>query len=77
VVVTAAPERVPKPLLAQLAPGGRLVIPVGPDGETQWLELFTRTGPGDADSAFDRRRLMAVRFVPFLGEAAKDRVRAP
>lgn len=68
IVVTAAPENVPKPLLSQLAPGGRLVIPVGPEGAVQQLELWTRIGPGDAPSAFDRRTLMAVRFVPFLGE---------
>jgi len=68
IVVTAAPESVPKPLLSQLAAGGRLVIPVGPEGAVQELELWTRTGSGDGPNAFDRRTLMAVRFVPFLGE---------
>ena len=68
VVVTAAPERVPQPLLDQLALGGRLVIPVGPQSEGQELLLYTRRKAGPAPSSFDKRSLMAVRFVPFLGE---------
>ncbi len=63
IVVTAAPEKVPPPLLAQLAPGGRLVIPVGSAGD-QWLEIHERQG--------DRVRVwreFAVRFVPMTGQA--------
>jgi protein-L-isoaspartate(D-aspartate) O-methyltransferase len=71
VLVTAAPERVPRPLLEQLAMGGRLVIPVGSTGGAQELERWTRTGAGQAADAFERKRLMSVRFVPFLGEGAK------
>lgn len=67
ILVTAAPERVPEPLLDQLAVGGRLVIPVGPHGEAQALERWTRRRPGKGADAFDRRRLIDVRFVPFLG----------
>jgi protein-L-isoaspartate(D-aspartate) O-methyltransferase len=70
IVVTAAPERVPQPLLDQLAVGGRLVIPVGPEHGTQTLERWTRRAPGREPSAFARERLMDVRFVPFLGEGA-------
>jgi protein-L-isoaspartate(D-aspartate) O-methyltransferase len=69
IVVTAAPEKVPAPLLEQLALGGRLVIPVGPEHETQYLELYRRTAPGNAPGAFEKKSLMAVRFVPFVGEA--------
>jgi protein-L-isoaspartate(D-aspartate) O-methyltransferase len=69
VVVTAAPERVPAPLLEQLAVGGRLVIPVGREHDVQLLELYRRTSPGSSPSAFERKELMAVRFVPFVGEA--------
>jgi protein-L-isoaspartate(D-aspartate) O-methyltransferase len=73
IVVTAAPEQVPRPLLEQLAPGGRLVIPIGPEGEVQRLEQYLRKAPGLGEDAFDRKILMAVRFVPFLGPATKAR----
>jgi protein-L-isoaspartate(D-aspartate) O-methyltransferase len=67
ILVTAAPERVPPPLLAQLRKGGHMIIPVGPDGE-QWLERWTRRGDGTDPKAFQTERLMGVRFVPFLGD---------
>lgn len=66
ILVTAAPEKVPPPLLAQLAPGGRLVIPVG-DNYGQALEVWHRVAPGDTRGAFERRVMFGVRFVPFLG----------
>jgi protein-L-isoaspartate(D-aspartate) O-methyltransferase len=69
IVVTAAPERVPQPLLDQLAVGGRLVIPVGPEHQNQRLELYRRIKPGKSKDAFDVTELMGVRFVPFVGEA--------
>jgi protein-L-isoaspartate(D-aspartate) O-methyltransferase len=61
IVVTAAAERVPEPLLAQLAVGGRLVIPVGTPG-AQRLQLITRTAKGTVT-----RELGDVSFVPLLG----------
>ena len=61
IVVTAAPERIPPPLLDQLADGGRMIIPVGPTGDTQALTLVTKT-----DDTVSRRTLAPVRFVPFL-----------
>jgi len=61
ILVTAAPERVPQPLLDQLAPGGRLVIPVG--NVFQQLEVHTR-GPG----GISVERVLPVRFVPMTGE---------
>jgi protein-L-isoaspartate(D-aspartate) O-methyltransferase len=73
IVVTAAPEEVPQPLLDQLAVGGRLVIPVGPEHQTQRLELYRRTKPGKSKDAFHVSELMAVRFVPFVGEARDGR----
>jgi protein-L-isoaspartate(D-aspartate) O-methyltransferase len=65
IIVTAAPPRIPQPLLDQLAPGGRLVIPVG-EG-FQDLVLVTRT-----DSGFDRRTVTPVRFVPMTGKAQQN-----
>jgi protein-L-isoaspartate(D-aspartate) O-methyltransferase len=64
IVVTAAPERVPPPLLEQLAPGGKLVIPVGES--FQQLEVHTRTATG-----IEVRKVFPVRFVPMTGEAER------
>jgi protein-L-isoaspartate(D-aspartate) O-methyltransferase len=72
IVVTAAPEHIPAPLLAQLAVGGRLVIPVGEQHEVQSLELLRRVAPGDGEAAFQREALMPVRFVPFVGRAQSE-----
>ena len=71
IVVTAAPPRVPQPLLDQLAVGGRLVIPVGPGNDAQWLELWTRLKKGGGPHALAVDRLIPVRFVPFLGKGIK------
>lgn len=59
ILVTAAPDRIPEALLDQLAPGGRLVVPVG-EAE-QDLQVVTRTGQG-----FETRTLFGVRFVPLV-----------
>ena len=61
ILTTAAPLAVPEELRAQLAPGGRLVIPVGPENAQQ-LHVVTRTEQG-----FDTRVIEPVRFVPLLG----------
>lgn len=61
IIVTAAPREIPEELLSQLSPeGGRLVIPVGPDG-FQDLVLVIRQ-----DNDYSRHVLEAVRFVPLL-----------
>jgi len=60
IIVTAGAPFVPKPLLAQLEIGGRLVIPVGED--TQIMTLFVRTGA----KAFEKTELGEFRFVPLL-----------
>jgi protein-L-isoaspartate(D-aspartate) O-methyltransferase len=70
ILVTAAPDRVPPPLLAQLALGGRLIIPVGEAGG-QRMEVWTRRAPGDAESSFERSSEFGVQFVPLLGPNAK------
>jgi len=61
IIATAAPEQVPEALLQQLAVGGRLVMPVGPQG-VQELVLLTRTPKG-----IERQVLDKVSFVPMLG----------
>jgi protein-L-isoaspartate(D-aspartate) O-methyltransferase len=72
VIVTAAPEKVPPPLLEQLAVGGKLIIPVGPENDVQYLERWTRLRGGNDRDAFDRDELMGVSFVPFLGRGATN-----
>ena len=59
ILVTAAPEEIPKLLLDQLSIGGKLIIPVG--GRDQRLRIVTRTAAG-----FDEQMREAVRFVPML-----------
>ena len=65
IVVTAAPDHVPQPLVDQLRVGGRLVLPVGRD--LQQLVVITRTAEGTR-----REEITPVRFVPMTGEAEKD-----
>jgi protein-L-isoaspartate(D-aspartate) O-methyltransferase len=60
IMVTAAPDEIPQPLIDQLAPGGRLVIPVGSQGATQWMTIVEKTAMGVAE-----RRTIPVQFVPF------------
>ncbi len=62
ILVAAAPREVPPALLEQLAPGGRLVIPVGPNPDHQELQLWHRLSSG----ALEHRTLLAVRFVPLV-----------
>jgi protein-L-isoaspartate(D-aspartate) O-methyltransferase len=62
IVVTAAAPRVPPALVAQLKPGGRMVIPVGGDGEIQYLKLIAKR----AEGGYDERRVLPVRFVPLV-----------
>lgn len=64
IVVAAAPEVVPRALLEQLANGGRMIIPVGPQTfEGQELRLIEK----DAAGVVSERTLLAVRFVPMTG----------
>ena len=60
IIVTAAAPEIPEKLLAQLAPGGRLIIPVGPQGR-QELTMVIQTG-----DHFEQLSLGAVCFVPLV-----------
>lgn len=64
VVVTAAPEEIPGALVEQLAPGGKMVVPVGPRLGTQYLTVVEKSPDGSTTT----RRLLPVRFVPMVHE---------
>jgi len=61
IIVTAAPEAIPKSLIEQLKDGGKMIIPVGPIHSTQWLKLITKK---DGESTTEN--LIPVRFVPMI-----------
>ena len=62
IIVTAAPEEVPAALLAQLKPGGRLIVPVGRVYDVQDLQLIEK----DATGRVSTRSVIPVRFVPMV-----------
>jgi len=62
IVVTAAAPGIPQALVDQLKPGGRMVIPVGPDGGAQHLVLVAKR----ADGSVEEKKVLAVRFVPLV-----------
>ena len=64
ILVSAGAPRVPEVLLEQLAPGGRLVVPVADGEDSQRLLRFVRS---EADT-FEEADLGGVRFVPLIGE---------
>ena len=64
IMVTAAPDHVPQPLVDQLAVGGRMIIPVGEYRQT--LTVLTRTEDGVTEDA-----VLPVLFVPMTGEAQR------
>jgi protein-L-isoaspartate(D-aspartate) O-methyltransferase len=67
IVVTAGARAVPQPLLDQLAPGARLVLPLADADGTEWLTVITRR----ADGAFAHEALIPVRFVPLTRGAPR------
>jgi len=64
IIVTAAGSHVPPPLVQQLAPGGRMIIPIGGRFMTQQLLLLEKTD----DDEVITRQVAAVRFVPLTGK---------
>ena len=71
IIVTAAAESIPPALIAQLAPDGIMVLPVGPHGGAQELLKLTKTGRGPGHE-LARETLIAVRFVPLLPGQARE-----
>lgn len=65
IIVTAAPDHVPQPLLNQLSIGGRLILPVGRFFQT--LELYRRTAEG-----YEHKTLTLVRFVPLVRQGEEE-----
>jgi protein-L-isoaspartate(D-aspartate) O-methyltransferase len=72
IIVTAAPDHLPAPLVAQLAEGGCIVIPIGPPGSYQTLWRFVNEKDG-----LKAYNLGGVSFVPFTGEGAGQGERVP
>jgi protein-L-isoaspartate(D-aspartate) O-methyltransferase len=68
IMVTAAAEAVPEALVAQLADGGKMVLPVGPRHDAQYLVKLTKRPDGE----LTREELIAVRFVPLLPGQARE-----
>jgi len=62
IIVTAAAPQLPQALVDQLAPGGRMVIPLGPRGGDQELVLLRK----EKDGSLDRRSVLPVAFVPMV-----------
>ena len=67
IIVTAAPDHLPLPLVQQLKEGGRLVIPIGPQGGYQTLWLFIKQG--NEVVGYNKG---GVLFVPLVGGAGSD-----
>ncbi len=72
IIVTAAPDHLPSPLVAQLAGGGRLVVPIGPPGGYQTLWKFVKQG--EEVKAYS---MGGVAFVPLTGEGVEKGPEVP
>jgi protein-L-isoaspartate(D-aspartate) O-methyltransferase len=68
IMITAAAEDVPDALVAQLTAGGKMVLPVGPRHDAQYLVKLTKR----ADGELTHEELIAVRFVPLLPGQARE-----
>ena len=69
IIVTCAAGHIPPPLIEQLRPGGRMIIPVGPVYDVQYLIRVTK----DDEGAIRSERLLPVRFVPMTGRVQEGR----
>lgn len=67
IIGTAATERIPPPLIEQLVPGGRMILPYETKDGFQYLVLVTKDDKGN----ISKRNVMPVMFVPMTGEVTK------
>ncbi len=67
IIGTAAAERIPEPLIEQLKPGGRMILPYETSSGFQYLVLITKDEKGE----LHKKNVMPVRFVPMTGEVQK------
>lgn len=67
IIVTCAPDAIPTPLTEQLAEGGRMIIPVGPERQTQQLIVLRKQ-----NGALTKQKILPVVFVPMTGEAQNE-----
>ncbi|MHC4535190.1 MAG: protein-L-isoaspartate(D-aspartate) O-methyltransferase [Planctomycetota bacterium] len=67
IIGTAAAGRIPKPLIEQIKPGGRMILPYGSQGGLQYLVVVTK----DKEGKIRKQNVMPVRFVPMTGEVMK------
>jgi len=67
IIGTAAAGRIPEPLIEQLKPGGRMILPYGSPRSFQYLVLLTK----DKDGNVQKKNVMPVRFVPMTGQVQK------
>ncbi len=72
IIGTAAAERLPKPLIEQLKPGGRMILPCGDEWGLQYLVLITK----DRKGRTQQKKVMPVRFVPMTGEVQRPEEKA-
>jgi protein-L-isoaspartate(D-aspartate) O-methyltransferase len=71
IIITAAAGLIPPPLIEQLKPGGRMILPLGSPFGAQTLVLVTK----DVEGKVHTQRLLAVRFVPMTGKVAEEKGR--
>lgn len=69
IIITAVAGMVPSPLIQQLKPGGRMILPLGSPYGMQTLTVISKTQEGEIRS----KSLVPVRFVPMIGEVMKQR----
>jgi len=68
IIVTAAALELPPALVAQLKPGGRMVIPIGEPGGFQTLMLVTKSAAGE----LEERPVLSVAFVPLVSAVSEE-----